>query len=396
MKITPPVTSLLCLSGALIISAASAFGATASTTPLGYVTYDCPGNSDTRIGAPFHRKAEFVGKVDTVAGTVAAPIITVEGSPGWTAGAFVPTTAAGQAPDRDVYFLLISSGDGGVPENTDFVGRWYEVTANGTDTITLDTGGEDISTAVVSGTQVQLIPFWTLDSLFPSGQGVHPTPTFANFNSEILIPDTMTAGVNLSNSETYFYYSGAAAGGAGWRKAGSSPLGVWGNQPLSPDLQVIIRHNISTATTVVPMGHVFTAPYKTPVSRLASNVGQDNAVFLTVPIDVNLGDSQLYDPVSMTGAVEPNMTFLAANGDQVLVFDATEVNQNKSNAETYFYYGGAAAGGPGWRKVGDSPLIKHDGTDVFTLDKQVVVRKAAPGAAATVIWGMTPGYLPNF
>ena len=59
---------------------------------MGYVTYTAKGNSDTRIGAPVHRKAAFVGKVDTITN---GNEIKVQGTnPSWTADEFTDPTVS--------------------------------------------------------------------------------------------------------------------------------------------------------------------------------------------------------------------------------------------------------------------------------------------------------------
>ena len=212
----------------------SMLGATAQTQahskPMGYTTWTAKGNSDTRIGAAVHRKAEFVGKVDTLVGDT----ITVDGtSPGWTADEFTdpaydPVAAPNTPPTKDLYYVLIASG---AKE-----GRYYEVTSNGANTLTIDPAGDTLAPDVANGTSIKLIPFWTLDSMFPAGEGVHPSQTFGILNSSILTPSTMTAGTNLSNSATYFYYDGSLGGSfsnAQWQKVGASPLANFGKHPLA-------------------------------------------------------------------------------------------------------------------------------------------------------------------
>ena len=63
-----------------------------------------------------------------------------------------------------------------------------EVTANGGNTLTIDPAGETLSGVIVNGTSIKLIPFWTLDTLFPAGDGVHASQNFGTLNSEILTP----------------------------------------------------------------------------------------------------------------------------------------------------------------------------------------------------------------
>lgn len=360
----------------------------ASSKPMGYVTWIAKGNSDTRIGAPVHRKAAFVGKVDSVATNV----ITVDGNdPGWTADQFTdpaydPVTSPDVPPTTDLYFVLIAGGT--------MEGRHFEVTANGSNTLTVDVGAEQtaFTAAVVNGTSLKLIPYWTLDSLFPAGAGVHPSPNFGTLNTQILTPSTMSAGTNLSNSATFFYYDGSLGGGFAtpqWQKSGAPPSTGFGKHPLPPDVQMIVRHDIAGDTEICPIGDVYTTAFRTPVNILATGVDQDNAVFLTVPLDVSLEDSNLFQ----SGAFDGNTTFSADASDSLLVFDNTAVSQNKANAKTYFYYTEPGFGGPGWRQAGEPPFNIKNADIAFSLDSQVLFRKKG-GDVGSSIWEMTPTYLP--
>ena len=353
----------------------------ASSKPMGYVTYTAKGNSDTRIGAPVHRKAAFVGKV----GSVSNNVITVDGTdPGWAADSFTDPTMA-TPPASELYFVLIGTGGTGNME-----GRHFEITSNGSNTLTIDLAGEtSFGTDVTSGTTLKVIPYWTLDTLFPGGEGVHPSSNFGTLNTEILIPSTMSAGINLSNSDTFFYYDGSLAPAPNplWARFGSGPVN-YGTQPLAPDVQVIVRHNVGGDTEIVPIGDVYTTAYRSLVNIISNGVDQDNAVFLTVPVDVSLNDSNLFQ----SGAFAGNTTFNAGLSDSLLVFDNTVASQNKSNAKTYFYYSGALGSGPGWRLAGGGDPIKNDDI-VFSLDSQVIIRKKG-GTPGSQIWNMTPSYLP--
>ena len=75
------------LAASTLVGVTQTDAATASTVPLGYVTYTALGESDTFVSLPVHRKEAFIGKVDTL--SPASDIITVQGAPGWTANQFV-------------------------------------------------------------------------------------------------------------------------------------------------------------------------------------------------------------------------------------------------------------------------------------------------------------------
>jgi uncharacterized protein (TIGR02597 family) len=198
----------------------------------------------------------------------------------------------------------------------------------------------------------------------------------------------MTAGINLSSSDTFFYYDGSigALPNPQWARLGSGPPN-FGKHPLAPSNQMIIRHNIAGDTEITPIGDVYTTMNRTLVNVITTGVDQDNAVFLNVPVDVSLAGSNLVQ----SGAFAGNSTFNAAASDSVLVYDNSAIGQNKSSAQTYFYHDGTLLPA-GWRLSGGGPTI-YDAEIVFSLDKQVIIRKKG-AAMGSEVWDMTPNYLP--
>ena len=152
-----------CTTLASMLAASAQTPTQASSKPMGYVTYTAKGNSDTRIGAPVHRKAAFVGKVGSVTGNV----ITVDGvSPGWAADSFTDPTLA-TPPASELYFVLIGSGGTG---NMD--GRQFEITSNGSNTLTLDLAGETtFDTDVTAGHRAESDPLLDPGYPVPSREG---------------------------------------------------------------------------------------------------------------------------------------------------------------------------------------------------------------------------------
>ncbi len=147
----------LLLSVAAVSSLLLANGASAqsvATDPVGFTTTPCPGNSDTYISVPFTRPPEFVGA--TASATVNT--ITVSGSP-WTANQFV--YVAGSQPKT--YFVLIGPHASTNPKE----GLFFQITANTTNTLTVNAAGDNLS-SIVAATQILVIPYHTLGSVFPA------------------------------------------------------------------------------------------------------------------------------------------------------------------------------------------------------------------------------------
>lgn len=372
---------LLCLLTPLLTQAAS-------TDPVGGILMPLKGNSDTLVGVPFVRERVFEGLIESISGNV----ITLAGTPGLEVDEYV--YAAGVQPDT--YYVTIASGpvDGNMqPTSASNEGGYYTITDNGTNTLTVDLAGDNLTnvrTNAVDGTgdRVFISSYWTLDTLMPDGSGIHASTTFTP-NTKILLPDNDTAGINLAPDQSFFYYSGTAAGGEGWRKQGESPLTKYDDQVLAPDTYFIVRHEIAGDTELVMSGGVAMAAFRSPINVLSEGVEQDNFVFINFPTDTTLAESRLFESGAFTGS--PSFTPV----DRLLIFDNDTAGINKSASEIYFYYTGVAAGGPGWRKQGDSPLTIHDTTVVFKPGVGAIVRKGGTPSAGTDFWKSAPPYLTS-
>jgi len=279
------------------------------------------------------------------------------------------------------YYLLIASGSR--------EGQWFRIVDTvAPNQVIVATDGEDLAATAGSGTRIQVIPFWTLNTAFPEGAGVHASNSFAP-KSWVLLPDGTTTGTNLATESSFFYYSGSLFGGEGWRKVGAATTEKFDDQILSPDSHLIVRHEIAGDTTVVCPGAVKMAPAAAVVRTFANNRSQDNPVTFNVAVPTSLAASRL----SESGAFASSTT-IGTPADQLLVFDNTQAGKNKAPAWTYYHYSGSANNGPGWRLLGGDASVKYDNEIVFQPSYGYVIRKAAAAEAAKSVWQMKPAYLP--
>lgn len=376
------------------------------TDPAGFVTINLAGNSDSYVYIPFKRSAEFVGTAASLSanGTYDAGepftdgnsnqiwdngetftdtnnVIALTGTPGLTVNQFV--YVSGTQPKH--YYVFLKSGTR--------VGMYYTVVSNTAASLTVDTAGDDLTTAINSTTTLEVIPYDTLGSVFPGGAGVHSSTGHSASTavrlSSVFTPDQSTAGKNLAFPVSYYYYSGATAPGAGWRKAGFSDT-IANDQVLLPDTFFAVRHNIATSTTLTFTGTVQMAQLATPIGTIAGATDQDNAVALPFATEMTLAQLKLYESGAFVGSPTHSA---GARQDVVLVWDNTVTGKNKAAAATYYYYTGANDPGPGWRKSGDSGTIT-DNDIVIGPSKSIVIRKKAAAQAATVLWTVRPPYVP--
>lgn len=342
-----------------LCSTTASLAATATTDPVGYNTISLLANSDTYVSVPFHRPAVFVGQAASFSGNV----ITVAGTPGWTANQFVYVSST----QTNTYYLFIRSGTK--------EGNYYTVTANGTNTLTIDLAGDTL-TGLAANESISLIPYWTIGTLFPAADaGVSFTSSTSPLSVQtyVLIPNLEASGINLSVSASYYFYNSA------WRLFGQDAALVRNDDLLLPDSYFIVRNGNATGT-LTQTGNVqmkkFTIPLMTEVGSR-----QDNPVAVARPIPVTLNDCGLISSGAFATSASPlNLA------DTLLVFDNTAAGKNKAAASTYYYYNNA------WRKFGADAAQDFGTTIVFSPGTGVQIRKAATANGAASIWINSPTY----
>ena len=350
----------------------------AATNPVGFYNFTFLGNSDTIFSPPMSRSYVFQGGIASVSGTD-GQVITVgsQDTPSFVENEFVYQ----EGVQSDTFYVRITSGTK--------AGMYYTIDSNTASTLTLDLNGDVIDDgSVAEGDTFQIIPYWTLNTLFPDGAGIHPSPTFSSA-SDISIPDNTTPGINLATTETYFYYEGEFEGGPGWRRKGGESATIEDDFIICPDDYIVVRNPDLGDTALGFIGDTPMHPLSTPINILAANTPQDNFISFSVPEPMTLRESQLFE----SGVFEGSPTF--SDVDSLATFDNTQVAQNKASTAVYFYYEGEFEGGPGWRRKGGDPSIIHDDTQVFQPGNGYVIRKAAKEEPSTSIWTYNPSYLTS-
>ncbi|MDA0348287.1 MAG: TIGR02597 family protein [Verrucomicrobia bacterium] len=320
-----------------------AFGIEAVTNPVGVIQITALGNSDTLISMPLKQPAVFNG----VIGGLTTDTLTVQGSPGWD-----PDEWAG------AYYGFVRSGD--------VEGAYASIVSNTADTLKLDVGLD--GTLLVDGPavndSVSIHRFWTLDSLFPDGAGVHASPSAGSRSSEIFIP-AVAEGINNAADATYYYL------GVKWRKVGALLDAEFGDTILYPDSYFILRNDVAGNTTVTFTGEVVMGGLSLPVV-IGDTLQQDNPIGLQRPIEMTLIESGLSD------------SFEA--GDELLIWDNSAAKQNRLAGDATVYTWDGAK----WIKDGVNVDVGNDA--VFTPGLGFIVRKKAGGGLAEIDWSNLPNY----
>ena len=309
-----------------------------ASDPAGFCKLTFLGNSDTIISMPFSRPTAASVTVSSISNNV----VEVRGTPNWTADQFV--YAAGI--QSNTHYLRFESG---AKE-----GRYYSITANGTNTLVLDLGGDSLA-GVAYNDRLVVVPYWTLASIFRNGNGIHASSSPEDRRTEVLTPDFDGDGINLNAVKTYYFENGF------WKQVGMGSANK-NDDPFLPNCYLIVRHNIATNTTLNAMGAVIVSKIGLPLKTLTT-VKQDNFVGLARPVPISLRDSELISSGAFSSSATPG-----GRTDELLTFDNTATNHNKSAFATYYHWNGA------WRRVGSGATVMDD-NQIFIPGTGVIIRK---------------------
>jgi len=326
-----------------------------ATDPVGFIKTPLLGGSDTYVSMPFTRPPEFIGAISAASGNT----ITAADNP-WTANQFVYG-----GNQHNHYYALI----GPITGTNTKEGHTYAVTANDSNTLTVDTTHDDLN-GIPANTQVTLIPYWTPATLFPaSDANVSFTPTTSppNYQTLIRVPDYSAAGINLPDAAEYYFNSNA------WRRI--SDNADHGDDTLLPGSYFVVR-NAGNAQTLplINTGAVLLKKLTVPLMT-ATNSAQDNPVSILRPLDVTLNASGL-NPGNSAGSFVAN--------DQLLLFDNSQAAFDKAPSAIY-YYNTSVGNSGGWRLMGDNTLADR-GSDIVPSGTGFLVRKAATASGQTEFW----------
>lgn len=321
----------------------------AYSPPVGGFTSTAAANSDTFVSPTLARPAAWVGALASGSGNA----ISVSAS-AWTDGQF--------APGGETYYVRLLSGA--------LKGQFLVITGNTTSALTVDAAGFNLS-AIVAGDTAEVVPFWTLGTLYPSSAAgtafIASTSALAR-QTELLFFDANAAGVNRAPSAIYYYFNGA------WRKTGSPVTTSFNNVLVYPDTYFVQR-NKAASTSLVYVGRVQPGALGTVIQGAASQ--NDNFVSVSFPVDIEL--SQL----NLVGNGFSSSPSALAITDRLLVFNPNQVGINRAPSAIYFYFNGA------WRKSG-SPVTTSFNTDVVRAGSGFIIRKAAN--ASDSAWSYNTGF----
>lgn len=336
------------------------------TAPVGFLKLTFKAQSDTPFSLPLNRPEVYSGQLNSISGN----IISLSTSP-FTANQFVYADGS----QNEKYYLLFTTG---VLE-----GRSFDVTANGTNSITVNQDGtiniQTLINDVNARDRFEIRPHWTLDTLFPGGVGFPAVANAFTNGSEIHFKPINQPGINLASEKIYKY-----ATGTGWVDNANLFAG------RAKDV-VLIRNGFFQARNVtvsdVIKNLVGDVPTVDGRVRLKSNViQQDNFVAFSFPIDIKLSETGLENTSGFTRSSGQ----FNADGDTINLFNVTQAGYDKAPSATYYYVNGL-----GWINsanifggaVNATQVIIKAGTACF-------IRKAGEVSANTYQHGVVLPYNP--
>ncbi len=340
----------------------------ANTDPVGFVSVTVAANSD----APFSLSLNRPAALQTTVSAVATNTITLNAT--LTASQFV--YAAGTQTNK--YFASIKST---VNTNSTVNGKWFEVTANTTTAITVDPASVTSVQAqgLAAGDTVEIIPFWSFNTLFPSGGGLTATSNIDVPQDLVLLMPQTVAGTNLASAKSYMYVSGSGDLSDGWYNANTfDPVG---DDILIPDTYFVVR-NRGVAQDLTVVGAVPFSAKTSNLVRLSAGVKQDNFSVNPYPVPLSFTETNLVQ----SGAFEAT-TDIDNPKDILLVYDGTETGFNAQPSKAYIYSTDLSnLGAVGWYNANtfDGPL---DNSKILQSGRGFIIRKAS-GAVAEFNWKM--------
>ena len=288
------------------------------TDPVGMLQITFPAESDTPFSLPLHRPAAVSGKVGG------------SGADGFT----IPVVEwSGAGPERLAaapHYVQLTDGP--------MAGLVYPVADSGDGSITVaDLGlGDLASQGVAPGQEFRVIPYWTLGTLFPSGDSFPASSHPGRPRGLVLLPDEEASGINLPFGKGYFYYDGTRGGQAGWYSLGGSEDGLRDDVILPPDRFFLLRNPTGEETRLLLNGSVHRIKPSILLRTIEERVAREQPVAFAYPVDVSLRQTGL----SESPAFAPSGNFFEPE-DKLLVYDDPTYGYNPSPDRAYFYFAGS-------------------------------------------------------
>lgn len=305
--------------------AAAAFAASVNGPTFGSFTVQCPADSDTYIGILPTRMPAFTGEVDGM--TLSSRKISARGEPNWKANKFVYQSGV----QTNHYYLKFTSGE--------LEGAWFDISANDSYSVQISIGEAEFRKISV-GDAFQIIPHWTMATLFPDGGGfAKATSLFPTRNRSVLWKSTTyensveyPVGINPPFLSSFYYRKYGKVDG--WLDKGDSDAS---DSVIEPNACFVVTQPKGVASEVVYSGVIpmCATSFELFTTESDSGGGRAQHILIPVPSAVEIKLSDLTEGLVGSGA------FLASQSirrtDVLYLYDNSSLGHNITPAETFSY-----------------------------------------------------------
>ncbi len=373
------ITLLALFSGELLAQ-------TSVSNPSGYNNVTCLTGSDTIVGVPMRVQGSRTTTLTAAPSVVGSTAILTLATSSLIPGALTSN------------YLKFKSGYRN--------GRFYNITGNTSNTVTIDLNGDTLSDtggSVTTGDYVLIAQYWTLNTLLPAanattawtqipsgstnyvqnGTAVVASASSTSLKTQVLLPNLAGIGINIAPAGTYYVLSGV------WNSTTTGATDV-GNTVLYPDTYITVRHptTVTRNTVFNSLGEVEGGYLTIPLTTQAA-AQQDSSVAIPRPVGVTLSGLNLVQSGSFMASTGTATALTSTTlRDVLFVFGNTTkaLNKTATSASTtaYYYYGG------NWLKV-NGGTTSYSST-VISAGTGMIIRKYQVTGHPTSFWNDPPTY----
>ncbi len=342
---------------------------------FGYVKIPSQVSTDRPFSIPFDRPAVYAGTIADISNNT----LTLDQAD-FTPGDFVYTPQT----QPNTYFLSVRTGT--------LQGKTYDILSNGGETVTTDPNHPSNNLqqqGIAIGDRVRILPYWTLGTLFPSGEGVAVSIDPFSPDGLILVRDPSEAGIRRAPSKAYLFLDdGEPTSAAGWYDADDLAAGLKNDVALSREAFYVLRNQGSANLVTQVEGDVPEVSFTTEIGNLVSGQPHDNYVSSPFPVAMSLAQSQLFESGAFAASSDP-----FTPTDLLLTYDLNNITGLRpAPSKAYLYYQGT--GIDGWYDA-NTLAGPVDSENVFISGGAFIIRKAAATAGTTTWRAPTPYPSPN-
>jgi uncharacterized protein (TIGR02597 family) len=326
------------------------------TSPVGFVKLTFNAESDTPFSLPMNRPKVYIGQVNSISGNT----INIANAD-FTASELVYADGS----QNEKYYLLFTTGT--------LEGRTFDVTANDTDSITVDQGGDtDVQTLNGGNTDdFEIRPHWTLNTVFPDGANFDKSTDPFSASGLIMVRLETEPGEFIPVTTTYLYYDSSTNSEDGWYNANDLAAGKANDVILKQTVFYACKNKSLTDYTVSLVGDVPLVDRKVSLRLNADGVKQGNYIALAFPVEMSLAESNLAATTGFRKSTDP----FEVDGDRVLLYADNITNYNPAPSVVYIYYDSSTNSEDGWYNANDLAAGKQDDVKVFKPGKGYIISK---------------------